>query len=390
MKTIFLHIPILILGLISASNISAQITITAENFPREATFADTFYSAAPPVVNYPTAGPDQVWDYSDLVADTFFVTNFISAENDGDFPGALNFYERNLVFQVFDLPSQQYDAMDDEGWFDLGRDMADISYPIGFITGGANDKLRFVGNRTLYDGRHDVVKFPVTYEDSWTQSRREVVPFELTVAAFGLNAVPGVNVRISTQTREIVGYGTLIIPGTDGSPSEPMDVLLFDTQRTFVDSVYLGGAPAPQVLMDAFGLSQGQTSSDHTMLFYRADFGSPVMNFTVGSDFVAFRPQAEFSTSSTTEPIVKVLNSFPNPVSTGEVLTIETSDHLSGGKLRVFDVSGKMVIIRDFNKADQKNIQFQIPAHFVDGMYFFTISDTQNRPTATGKIFISK
>lgn len=390
MKTIFLHISILVFGLISVCNLSAQITITAENFPRQATFADTFYSAAPPIVNYPNAGPDQVWDYSHLVADTFFVTNFISAENDVDFPGALNFYERNLVFQVFDLPSQQYDAMDDEGWFDLGRDMADITYPISFITGGANDKLRFVGNRTLYDGRHDVVKFPVTYGDKWTQSRREVVPFELTVAAFGLNAVPGVNVRISTQTREIVGYGTLIIPRIDGSPSEPMDVLLFDIQRTFVDSVYLGGAPAPQVLMDVFGLSQGQISSDHSMLFYRADFGSPVMNFTFGFDFVAYRPQAELGTSSITEPIVKVLNSFPNPVAAGQTLTIETGDHSLVGKLRIFDVSGKMVLGRDLNNTDQNNIQFQIPAQFVDGVYFFTISDAQNRPTATGKILINK
>jgi hypothetical protein len=388
MKTNFLHLSILLFCLASLNNISAQFIITSDNFPRQATFADTFHVAIPPVINYPSTGPDQTWDYSDLISDEVFVTNYFSAENDDDFPGAFNFYERNLVFQVFDLPSNQYDGLDENGWFDLGRDMADVTYPISFITGGPNDKLRFVGNKTLFDGRLDNIQFPATYGDSWTQSRREVSPFELTVAAFGLNAVPGVNVRIAAHTREIIAYGKLIMPAADGSPSEPIDVLLFDVKRTFADSVYLGGAPAPQLLMDAFGLSQGQGSSDHALVFYRADFGSPVMNFVVGSEFVAYRPQAVFGTSRVDEPVFSVLNSYPNPVSPGQILTIETGEILSSGKLIIYDGSGKIVLSRDFNTAGQNGIQVQIPQQCVDGLHFFTISDKQNRPTAKGKVMI--
>lgn len=388
MKTNFLHFSIVLFLLISISSVSAQITITSANFPRQATFADTFHVANPPVVNYPAAGPDQTWDYSDLISSEVFVTNYFSAENDDDFPGAFNFYERNLVFQVFDLPSNQYDGMDENGWFDLGRDMADVTYPITLITGGPNDRLRFVGNRTLFDGRLDNILFPATYGDSWTQSRREVSPFELTVAAFGLNAVPGVNVRIASHTREIIAYGKLIMPGTDGSPSEPIDVLLFDVKRSYADSVYLGGAPAPQALMDAFGLSQGQSSSDQALVFYRTDFGAPVMNFTVGSTFVGFRPQAALSTSTLDKPLIRVLSSFPNPVSSGQVLTMENPENLTEAKLQIFDVSGKLVFSQEINAGNRKTIDVMIPSKLHDGMYFFLITDKLNRPTATGKLII--
>src|SRR5690606_23933525 len=104
------------------------------------------------------------------------------ATNDPNFPGALNYRERDLIFQGFLIESNEYELLNSDRYGILGRSITDVVYPITSITGGANDELRFVGGNYIYDGNEDNLLFPFDYGDSWTSLYEQTTPFELTVA----------------------------------------------------------------------------------------------------------------------------------------------------------------------------------------------------------------
>ncbi|MGB0931148.1 MAG: hypothetical protein ACPGVB_10250 [Chitinophagales bacterium] len=269
------------------------VVITKDNFPRGGSFTDIGYFVETDILDAPTEGTGQVWDYSFLTPDSLVTQVYTDASNDPNFSGVLNYISGNILFNGFPISRNQYEAIDEEGWYHKGRTTEEVSYSVTAISGGADDLLRFPDRVVPYGGRLNKLQFPVTYESDWTQNQIENTEFELTVAAFGLNAVPGVNVKTITERREVVGEGKLIIPSEDGSPSLPMDALLLKVDMTGIDSVFLGGAPAPAPLLAAFGVTQGNISvADTRYIFYMPGFGSNVLNVNPASGTFFYRPQA--------------------------------------------------------------------------------------------------
>lgn len=354
----------------------SQVVITADNFPRGGTFTDYSYRSQPGVIVPPSEGPDQVWDYSDLELDQIITVDYADASQDPALPGALNSSVRNLAFQVFPIPSQFYEAIDQDGWYGLGRTTADVSYSITAISGGPKDTLRFPGTAMPFEGRINSLQFPVTYGSHWNQSMTEVMPFELTVAAFGLNKAPGVYRRLINQDRQVTGYGEIILPRENGNSTLPIEVLMIKVVRMAVDSYYLGGAPAPAQLMGAFGLTQGSSVTDSFYVFYAPEFGAPVFDYAINSDIAFYRPYAE-ATVSVNQPIsTTVLHAYPNPVKAGSVLNVELESPAHQGRYRIWDALGRMVDESTFNTEDQHQLLIPIPSAIQTGMYVFQVLDT--------------
>jgi len=204
MKQKFLHQIIFLLTLGLALPTFAQITLTADNFPRAKEFVDSIYVSTPSSPAIPSSGPDQVWDYSGLQLDGIVAIEHYDASDYPQFPNVLNVRIADLIFQGFLIFSDSFEAIDSEGWYDVGRRTYDASYSITALTGGPNDTLSFPGTDEIFGGRLNYVPFPMNYEDQWTQSRIENIPFELTVAAFGLDKTPGTRQRTVTHNREVV------------------------------------------------------------------------------------------------------------------------------------------------------------------------------------------
>ncbi|MFK7906488.1 MAG: hypothetical protein AB8B69_15260, partial [Chitinophagales bacterium] len=277
-----------------------SVVINREDFPRGGSFTEIGYFVETDILDAPSEGIDQVWDYSFLTPDSLVTQVYTDASNDPDFSNALNYISGAVSFNAFPIPSNKYEAIDEEGWYDKGRTTKDVSYSITAISGGTDDVLRFPDSVIPYGGRLNRLDFPVAYGKAWTQSQIENTEFELTVAAFGLNGVPGVNVRTVTESRSVVGEGKLIIPSEDGSPGLPIDALLLKIENTLIDSVFLGGAPAPAALLNAFGLTQGAvTVRAVRYIFYTPGFSSNVLNVNPSTGTFFYRPQA----TATAEPI---------------------------------------------------------------------------------------
>ncbi len=272
------------------------VIITKDNFPRGGSFTDLGYFADTNNMEAPSEGVNQVWDYSFLTPDSLVTQVHTDASNDPVFPDALNYIDNTINFNEFPVNGIQYEAIDEDGWYQQGRITEEVSYSITAISGGADDILRFPDREVPYGGRLNKLDFPVMYGKDWTQSQIENTEFELSVAAFGLNGVPGVNVRTVTENRSVVGEGKLIMPSEDGSPGLPMDVLLLKAEQTVMDSIFLGGAPAPAALLAAFGLTQGATTTAAPRyIFYTPDFASNVLNVNPASGTFFYRPQAATS-----------------------------------------------------------------------------------------------
>jgi hypothetical protein len=358
----------------------AQVTMDFNNFPRTAVLADSFIEvpsgAAPLVV--PQEGPDQVWDYADLPRTLNWIARYFDAAGDPDFPTALNYSNGNVVFQSFRVPAQFFEAVDANGWYEMGSRKEKADFSLSQVTGMASDSLHFPAEASPYGGRLDYLKFPLSYGDQWSGTRIEQNSFALSVAAFSLNRTPGYQKRYRTEDNEVVGYGKLIIPRSDRSPSDSMDVLLVRRVITAVDSFYLGGMPAPSALLAAFNTQQGATSSESAYLFFHPGFGAPVAEVLLADSNIAssisYRAQAAEMPTAIERLETNFLTVSPNPVSRAGVLAIEWAGQSPLKHAQLLDLSGQSLYSFDLAPGQQ---QLRLPAELATGVYLLRLSDAK-------------
>lgn len=376
---------------VSIVTTSAQVTITQATFPRPVGFSDTVVTALTTGMAIPTEGANQTWDYSALATGTVSVTEQVDATSSTAFAGALNYYSDDLTFQGMVIPSLNYRGIDATGWYNIGRTNTDITYPLASITGSAVDSLRFIGGDYLYQGRINWLEFPVTYPNQWTGTFKEDVPFELTVGAFGLNKTPGSRLNTTTQIREVVGFGTLVVPKDDATTTAPMDVLLIKVVATRADSFFLAGLPAPGALTSAFQVTQGQSSTNTYYLFYKPGLGYPIMNLGVTStgdvDYINYRRGASGAVSTKNVALTPV-RAFPNPIASGGVMTLQAESTSDFEIIQFMDMNGRVIETKVIRANSDNEIQVQTPSNLSNGLYFYTIQKKDGSLIGNGKFLV--
>lgn len=387
MKTVFTSILTL-----CALPLLAQVTIDQSNFPATAGYTDAFSLGGTAGVVAPSVGASQTWDYSALVETGQVNIVRIDATSDPIFVDALNHLESNRSIQGLLIPSHVYTAVDANGYYEYGRSFSDTTYSITPVSGGVNDSLNFPDGNHVFqfdNGRPEYLGFPATYQSSWTGTRIEPMNFNLTVAAFGLNNTPAQQVRRVTDTREVVGYGTLVIPLPNGDPSAPMEVLLIESTVSSIDSFFLAGSPMPEPLMSAFGLTQGATASSSAFLFFMPDFHSPLLRFGMDGQSIAsigYRPVGATVPTGISSVELENVSIYPNPVAAGTSLTINLGE---AGKavsaIELIDVTGRLVVYQNLQST---NASLDIPASLVSGVYSVILRDSEAAPLKTSRIVV--
>lgn len=278
----------------------------------------------------------------------------------------------------------------------MGRRTEAAAHGISALTGGANDTLFFPFNIDLFGGRADFLDFPATYQSSWTGTYVETTPFALTVAGFGLQNTPGEQLRTITDSREIVGYGKLIIPDDNDDPSNEMEVLLVKSEVTIVDSFFLMGDPAPPALLGAFNVSQGETRFGSAYLFYMPDYGKPVMRIAINADGtepsnVSFRKDATRTTSTPTSlkevSLNNALGVHPNPVSTGQYVSINFNEFVDNAEIILTDITGRVVYQNSIHTPTD-HTKLNIP-ELSSGIYILNVSAQNGTLMKSSKILIN-
>lgn len=376
-------IQLTLLTFLCFSGLGAQITINQGNFPRQKSFIDTVVDASFSSLTVPTHGSGQVWDFSGVSVAATNNYTYMDASSSTNFTGAWTYANRDLDFQTLLIGSDEYESLDANGWYMLGRTIQEVTYSISTVSGGPNDSLKFVGGNYLYPGSYDQVRFPLAYQDQWVCNYRQDVDFELTVAAYALNQEPGKNSRYFTQDRKVVGEGTLVIKDKNGNPSNPFNALLIRVVRNVIDSTFLSGAPAPAALMTAFGLTQGATEADSFYVFYAPGFGAPVMSMGIGAGnqivYLAYRPGAAILGGPTQiENQMEFDSDFllmPNPVNRGSVVGWKTRNPELNGSIHLYNSAGQLVIQKEFKTDYSGSGNIQLPEAISPGIYFVKMLD---------------
>ncbi|TVR39523.1 MAG: T9SS C-terminal target domain-containing protein [Cryomorphaceae bacterium] len=366
---------------------------THDDFPREATFTDNFILSSTGF-DLPSHGEGQLWDFSGALTDSEVSREYMDATGNPDFPGALTYRERDLIFQGFLIGSFEYEAVDETSYRAIGRSITDVVYPITSITGGPNDELRFVGGNYLYPGNYDFLSFPFEYGDSWVMEYEFPMDFELTVAGFGLNATPGQQVRYFTQTRDVVGAGSFIIADEFGDPSFPIPGYLVRAVRTAVDSVFLAGDPAPAPLMGAFGLTQGSTAVDSFYVAYVPGFGSPLLSMYIEGnspgvlDYRSAAAELGQDPTSVYQYEQEKFEIYPNPAVAGQMINIRANTSQPVAEVQLFNVSGQKVHHVAVNQQIASSGTFMLPSYLTAGMYFVNLVNSAGEIISQNKVIV--
>lgn len=373
----------------------AQITLTESNTPRVTGMFP--YERITTGIDTPVEGPDKIYDYTNLPSPTSNgFSEFMTPSRTG-FTQYTRYENGQTLIANIPISVEYYDNSEASGYYNIGSYIHYMNVNLAPISGSPNDSLVFQAENRILATPSKLIPFPFTYGDSFSQSLGDdlVTNFELTIAGFNLQQTPGTMNEYAIRNLDAVGYGEIILPMTGGQ-SIPYDVLLIKSEVTVIDSVFLGGSPAPTPIMDAFGLIQGDIYKHNTYRFYAEGLKTAILVITMDdtwSNPVAAVYNPDHLTFDSGVGLIKneKVNNFkvhPNPASDKITISFDSKDN-SNLKLAIYDVTGKEVKSITANKIINSNDKIEIDIqNLSNGTYFVKVNSDLN--SVTKKIIVNK
>jgi hypothetical protein len=346
---------------------------------------------------------DRNWNYSTFFGNDPFSVTYIKEED----PFYINFGVDNYVLGFKSLtPMLGYNIFNeldfnDEAVDDIGIYIDEQVYSLQAFTGNAADNITFpLQGYVVENAPRRIMQFPFSDQSSWSSTSYRVNNFTLSVSAFGLNKTPSQHVYYTFREDTIVGFGKLRVYTPDG-PSIAYDVLIDKVLQYNVDSFYVGGAPAPSVLTNAFGIRQGQiTDQIRQYNFYRKGSFSYLMRFNYGNDDTYTKLQSVFvnkddllaETSSTLDDENGSYSTvlFPNPVTANEINLVVLGKEIQNINYSLTNISGKEVMSARQQYINNNTITLTLDNDLKQGIYILQFTDAENKIIATEKLSVLK
>lgn len=306
--------------LVSASA-SAQITIQGSALNGWAP-ADTVIDLTN--VNA-SATPNGNWD---LTTATYGANAFGTTDHPGthpSFPQATFRTDISYGLNFIGYISTLYRGKDNNGVYGYGEQMERQAYSLEALTMNNQDSLIFLQQTIQYSTPEKEMAFPMTMGTNWGSTIHYNTDFELTIAMYGLTNAPGQRRTTAVLRDTVKGWGKMRVKDKNGNPSAYMDVLAVQEREYATDSFYLAGSPAPDPLLTAFGLTQGQVGTKFTTKFYRSGEVNPLLwlnhtdsTFTTTTGTIAMVSRLEYPiTSVSNVSSHEQVTAYPNPVTDG-------------------------------------------------------------------------
>ena len=246
--------------------INAQITLERSDYTAEVDSSYQAFSIDANSWTIPTEGPNQVWDYTSLVLLDSLTITLNHNQDLFHFPNANieDFYmDPQLVGPVtVEFGRTDYSILNDDAFGKIGIKYDSLYIDLQSVTGSPGDALNYLTSYGYYPNDPGYFAwFPMNAGDVRSSNYIVNNEFLMTVAIFGIDNVPCLNKVTGTSDHEVVGWGSLALIDPTSLNTVSLDVLLMKTTVIEKDSFFLSGAPMPPLILNVFGLSQGQTQT---------------------------------------------------------------------------------------------------------------------------------
>ena len=237
----------------------------------------SFFLVDNAAVSIPVAGEDQTWDFSTLTELDSNVNggNLFQTPSNSAFPSATYTYGGQTTYNVSGVVSNLFDItyhieISDAGAFDLGfsqDEPATISVP----TLGATFSYPIQNRNYTGSTKNPTTIFPAQLGNPavTTNGITDTSSFTVTAPAFGLDNTPAQTVVTTDTTHEIIASGTANLKGIGEKR-----VLVSKNTYTETINYFLGGAPAPPMLLSTLGVTDGASISGTTYRFIAEGLGT--------------------------------------------------------------------------------------------------------------------
>lgn len=303
-------------------------------------------SIASNTITKPAEGSNKTWDYRSLIQPgTEGNLSYVTNPKKGEFNNAQ--YLINSLYTLGNIPTsiitREYFNISSKGFEQLGL-YHDSTFIKLDVTGASNvivpfQKADFTPNiRGIYHYPFDI-SLPLEKFDLVRRSTN----FFLNYPPFYVNA-PANFMRSVVRTVQTVGWGNLqLVPSQKNS----LPSVLLKVVEITVDSVYLNGAPAPEILMQNFGIVQGGSNTFTKYEYWSKGNNIPVLsleyiNNNANVNVVIKSDVFNSNTSVESENLIETIVS-PNP-STNEMVKLSFNKESNNRwYLIICDETGKLV-----------------------------------------------
>jgi hypothetical protein len=356
----------------------AQITLNASNAPSKAQcqVQDTFVTVVPASVPSLAPKTNATWDLKPAV-DIQGWGNFNKPANSTVFPKASFQILTDYLFAgALKYSVDRYYDVDNSGILVYGEHLDRQALPIGSYTGSNTDSLVFELQDVLFAPTNVQLQYPSTMGTTWTTVVKINTKFSLTIAGYAMINAPGERRNTLTTKNTVVGWGKMRINGRHGVPTEPIDVLQIKVESSSADSIYLNGTPAPDALLAAFGITQGQVVSSYHYNFHRAGEYRPLVSAEYSdntfSTIVACEIQRQRLPMATSVNTIskEQISVYPNPVINHTVTIQLDGTHNSNANYTLFNTIGQQVATGTI----PANGLVNLPAGIIEGLYILKVN----------------
>jgi len=373
---------------------SAQLLLTQSSFPATTTWGAstagigdsvaTSYTSTGLPTNLGSRTAGAIWNFSGM---SYYTTD-TSAVIHSVYTG---FSYQDFALHIIAKPYLYFDArslmnINTSGLTKFGEKLDGRGYSLTAATGGPTDSLIFPQQVDTFSAVQTKMPFPATFNTVWSSTYNSTVKFTLSVAALSYNHTPCTAKLFVTEKDSVIGYGKVVVKRIDNQFSDSISALEVKVTYHEVDSFYINGAVASSVILNQFGLTQGQTvNSTNEYRYMRANETTPLADVFYTDNTFSTVGQVYIHTQRiplyTAVPVVTAQNSinvYPNPV-IDRAFTMHIPSALQGAVYRVVNIAGQIVTADIINTTGEVSVQ--LPANAITGMYYLQIFHNGNAIT---------
>ncbi|MGE3801447.1 MAG: T9SS type A sorting domain-containing protein [Candidatus Kapaibacterium sp.] len=363
--------------------VSAQteLVITYENAgfdkPGDSAYTRNY---EPSFFTLPETGENVTWDYSNIIIDGLrrFVTGYLEPDKSA-FPNATFSIKARYALNEFTLTGHAFYELRDSGEYYVGNHYDGATFDLGLGYLGVPEQTV-----PLSVGYNDLL-LPASMGTTWSTTTVSNLTTYLTLPPLGLDEASLVLRQYNSYEDEIVGSGTLVLPG-----GQSFQALLRKEVRVHVDSFFLNNQPAPSDLLDLFGVVQGGSDTREEYTFFSPGISSHVMKIivTLGSYDIYLRD--DLSTSSVADGVAETasVRLYPNPAKGGTIAMEFEKSSDAPWELVICNPLGEIVqTVPVERSAGNVRLLFEPGASMSSGMYFCELRNEEGKRVA-GRSFM--